>query len=52
MKKLENYGKNSNLFLILINYEVTLIYLVIKNSLPEDHILKGNMKDNFWEMVT
>ncbi len=37
---------------LILSLQIRLItkYLTI-DSLPEDHILKGNMKDNFWEMV-
>ena len=27
-----------------------LEFVCLNSSLPDDHILKGNMKDNFWEM--
>ena len=33
-----------------MSYVVDLCLLFFLLSLPEDRILKGNMKDNFWEM--
>ena len=38
-------------FIHFSNLEADLeAYEIWKRFLPEDHILTGNMKDNFWEM--
>lgn len=36
--------------IVIIKIKSILVILLFMFSLPDDHILPGNMKDNFWEM--